>query len=150
MNLIKTSFFFTLLLLLFPWINGVGADFVFSSQLKNPDRELKVNVKNGFFTYIQALKNGTVRKNRGLYGQFMDRAYYLSLDMDYLQVVDYNNNDYKRDLINVNNRFFSTKIEYLKGNEYLFRYPEEVPGEKEQPLKVYINGSLSLWDRLSK
>jgi len=150
MNLIKMSLVSTFFLLLFPWINGVGADFVFSSQLKNPERELKVNVKNGFFTYIQALENGSVRRNRGLYGQFMDRAYYLSLDMEYLQVVDYNDNDYKRDLINVNNRFFSTRIEHLKGNEYLLRYPEEVPGEKEQPLKVYINGSLNLWNRLSK
>lgn len=150
MSIVKRSLFFTLILLLIPWINGVGADFIFESHLKNPERKLRVSVDNGFFTYIQVLNNGTVRKNRGLYGQFMNRAYYLSFDMEYLQIIDYKDDDYKRDLINVNNKFFSTRIEKLGNNQYFLHYSEEVPGEKDQPLKVEISGSLSLWDRLSK
>ncbi|YCO05229.1 hypothetical protein ACB087_17260 [Vibrio sp. VNB-15] len=127
-----------------PWLGLVGSKFSIDSQLTNPKRELSVYVNNGLFTFVTTLEDGTIRKSSGILGYTNHRFYFLTLNSRYLYIADHSSPAFKRDLINVNNRYFDARIERLSKQEFLLTYDEEIESEGTQEQLARLYGQL-MW-----
>lgn len=135
----KFSIVIGFFIILNPWFNLFGYNFSIESQLTNPNRTLNVYVNNGLFTFVTTLEDGTTRKSSGIIGYTNSSFYFLTLHSEYLYIADASSQALKRDLINVNNRFFDARIKRLSDHELLLTYDEEIESEgtQEQPARLY-------------
>lgn len=141
-SLWKISFVIGILFILSPWMSLLGSKFAIESQLTNPNRTVSVYVNNGLFTFITTLEDGTVRKSSGVVGYINKKLYFLTLSSQYLYIADYDSKAFKRDRINMNNRYFNVALSRSK-NKFYLRYEEDIAPKRthERLLKLY--GELS-------
>ncbi len=141
-SLWKTSLAIGCFSVVSPWLSLVGEKFSIESHLTNPTRTLSVYVNNGFFAFITTLEDGTVRKSSGILGHTNNRFYFLTLHSQYLYIADHTSTAFKRDLINVNNRYFDARIQKINEHDFLLTYDEEIESEGTQTQVAWLYGDL--------
>ncbi|NGZ12977.1 hypothetical protein HGG78_04265 [Vibrio aestuarianus] len=119
----------------------MGSEFTIESRLFNPERSLHVYANYGLFTFVSTLSDGTTRKSSGIIGFTNNSFFFLTLNSEFLHVRDNLTPELKRDLINVNNRFFDTRLSKQANNEILITYDEELEFEGVQTQRAKISGN---------
>ncbi|WP_231578903.1 hypothetical protein [Vibrio hyugaensis] len=129
-----------------PWLSLVGSKFSIDSKLTNPKRTLSVYVNHGIFTFVTTLEDGTTRKSSGILGYKKNSFYFLTLKTQYLYIADHSSAAFKRDLINVNNRYFDVRLKRLNEHDFLLTYDGEIESEGVQRQIAGIRGELNWLD----
>lgn len=143
-SLWKVSLAIGVLAITSPWLSLIGSKFSLESQLNNPTRSLNIYVNNGLFTFITTLEDGTIRKSSGILGYTNNSFYFLTLSNKYLYIADHSSVDFKRDLINVNNRYFDARIQRINYDELFITYDEEIESEGTQTQRAKVYGKF-MW-----
>lgn len=141
LSLWKASLILASVLVISPWLRLMGSEFTLKGRLTNPERSLHVYINNGVFTFVNTLTDGTTRKSSGLIGFTQNTLYFLILESQYLHVAEHLSPQFKRDLINANNRLFDIKLIKRGEHEVLMTFDEELKFEGIQTQVANINGS---------
>ncbi|WP_244915516.1 hypothetical protein [Vibrio hyugaensis] len=140
-SLWKASLIVSFFIITSPYSNLFGHKFSIEGRLKNPDRKLEIYINNGLFTFVTTIADGSIRKNSGIVGYTNKHLYFLTLKTQYLYIKP-NSKLLKRDLFNVNNRYFSVKATKISNKVIILTYDEEIKSDGIENNNADIKGDL--------
>lgn len=71
---------------LVPFINATGSRFVLYSTDVNLEKEIHIQYNHGFYSVVQFLKHGIIKKGHGMYGVWNDTVFMLPVSAGFYHI----------------------------------------------------------------
>lgn len=97
--------FIPLLLIISPFLNGVGCNAWIKGQATFPQRDIVMTCTNGIYDIYNYFPDGSIRSHKGLFGYFMGSGVLIQLTHDFINY-DLPVELLKKDAINQTGNFF--------------------------------------------